>query len=154
MPDFNGFYRDEEFTPASNVHAGMAIALRGGRLAAPAILDADRKALPVLMRELRDLAARVRAGRMRGSELALPTITITSLVDEGVDLVVPAIYPPQVAIVGFGAIVERPWVVDGAVKPAPVVTVSLAADHRVTDGRAGARFLGLIRDALQSPQTL
>jgi pyruvate dehydrogenase E2 component (dihydrolipoamide acetyltransferase) len=154
MPDFNGFYRDEEFTPAPNVHAGMAVAMRGGRLAAPAILDADQKALPVLMRELRDLAGRVRAGRMRGSELALPTITVTSLAEEGVDLIVPAIYPPQVAIVGFGAIVERPWIVDGAVRPAPVVTVTLAADHRVTDGRAGARFLGLIRDALQSPEHL
>jgi pyruvate dehydrogenase E2 component (dihydrolipoamide acetyltransferase) len=154
LPDFNGFYRDEEFVRSPNVHVGMAIAMRGGRLAAPAILDADRKTVAVVMRELRDLATRVRAGRMRGSELALPTITVTSLAEEGVDLVVPAIYPPQVAIVGFGAIVERPWVVEGAVRPTPVLTISLAADHRVTDGRSGARFLALIGNSLQAPQTL
>jgi pyruvate dehydrogenase E2 component (dihydrolipoamide acetyltransferase) len=153
-PDFNGFYRNEEFSRAEDVNVGMAIAMRGGRLVAPAILNADRKTLPVLMGELRDLATRVRAGHMRGSELALPTITVTSLGEEGVDLIVPAIYPPQVAIVGFGSISVRPWVVNDAVQPTPLVTVSVAADHRVTDGRAGARFLAHIRDALNSPETL
>jgi pyruvate dehydrogenase E2 component (dihydrolipoamide acetyltransferase) len=91
---------------------------------------------------------------MRATELALSTITVTSLSEEGVDLVVPAIYPPQVAIVGFGSILERPWVIDGAVRPLPVITVTVAADHRVTDGRAGARFLAYIRDALQAPERL
>jgi pyruvate dehydrogenase E2 component (dihydrolipoamide acetyltransferase) len=154
MPEFNGFYVNEEFSPAADVNVGMAIAMRGGRLVAPAILNADQKTLPVVMAELRDLATRVRAGRMRSSELALPTITVTSLAEEGVDLIVPAIYPPQVAIVGFGAIVERPWVIEGDVRAAPLITVSLAADHRVTDGRAGARFITHIRDSLQTPETL
>ncbi len=154
MPEFNGFYRDDAFQPAASVHAGMAIAMRGGRLVAPAILDADRKPLPVIMSELRDLTIRVRSGHMRASELAMSTITITSLADEGVDLLVPAIYPPQVAIVGCGSIVERPWVVGGAVQPAPVMTITLAADHRVTDGRAGARFLRHVHDSLQSPEKL
>jgi pyruvate dehydrogenase E2 component (dihydrolipoamide acetyltransferase) len=154
MPDFNGFYKDDEFQPAANVHAGMAIAMRGGRLVAPALLDADRKALPVIMSELRDLTMRVRSGHMRGTELALPTITITSLAEEGVDLLVPAIYPPQVAIVGCGSIVERPWIVGGAVQPAPVMTITLAADHRVTDGRSGARFLRHVHDSLQTPEKL
>lgn len=154
LPEFNGFYKDDEFQPAAHVHAGMAIAMRGGRLVAPAILDADSKALSVIMSELRDLTTRVRSGHMRAAELALSTITITSLAEEGVDLIVPAIYPPQVAIVGCGSIVERPWVVAGVVQPAPVVSITLAADHRVTDGRAGARFLRHVHDSLQSPQTL
>jgi pyruvate dehydrogenase E2 component (dihydrolipoamide acetyltransferase) len=154
MPDFNGFYKDEEFQPAANVHAGMAIAMRGGRLVAPAILDADRKPLPVVMSELRDLTTRVRSGHMRGTELALSTITITSLAEEGVDLLVPVIHPPQVAIVGCGSIVERPWIVGGVVQPAPVMTITLAADHRVTDGRSGARFLRHVHDSLQSPEKL
>lgn len=154
MPEFNGFYKDDEFQPAANVHAGMAIAMRGGRLVAPAILDADRKPLPVIMSELRDLTIRVRSGHMRATELALSTITITSLAEEGVDLLVPAIYPPQVAIVGCGSIVERPWLVGGVVQPAPVMAITLAADHRVTDGRAGARFLRHVHDSLQSPETL
>jgi pyruvate dehydrogenase E2 component (dihydrolipoyllysine-residue acetyltransferase) len=154
MPEFNGFYKDEEFQPAADVHAGMAIAMRGGRLVAPAILDADRKPLPTIMSELRDLTIRVRSGHMRAAELALSTITITSLAEEGVDLLVPAIYPPQVAIVGCGSIVERPWLVGGLVQPAPVMTITLAADHRVTDGRAGARFLRHVHDSLQKPETL
>lgn len=154
MPEFNGFYKDDAFQPAANVHAGMAIAMRGGRLVAPAILDADRKPLPVIMGELRDLTIRVRSGHMRATELALSTITITSLAEEGVDLIVPAIYPPQVAIIGCGSIVERPWIVGGAVQPAPIVTITLAADHRVTDGRAGARFLRHVHDSLQKPETL
>jgi pyruvate dehydrogenase E2 component (dihydrolipoyllysine-residue acetyltransferase) len=154
MPEFNGFYKDDEFQPAADVHAGMAIAMRGGRLVAPAILNADSKALPVIMSELRDLTTRVRSGHMRAAELALSTITITSLAEEGVDLVVPAIYPPQVAIVGCGSIVERPWIVGGVVQPAPVAAITLAADHRVTDGRAGARFLRQVHDSLQSPETL
>jgi pyruvate dehydrogenase E2 component (dihydrolipoamide acetyltransferase) len=154
MPEFNGFYKDDEFQPAANVHAGMAIAMRGGRLVAPAILDADRKPLPVVMSELRDLTSRVRSGHMRGTELALSTITITSLAEEGVDLLVPVIYPPQVAIVGCGSIVERPWIVGGVVQPAPVMAITLAADHRVTDGRSGARFLRHVHDSLQSPEKL
>lgn len=154
FPDFNGFYEDEQFKSAAAVNVGMAIAMRGGRLVAPAILEADRKPLATVMSELRDLTTRVRSGHMRGSELALPSITVTSLADEGVDLIVPVIYPPQVAMVGFGSIVERPWLVDGEVRAAPVVTLSLAADHRVTDGRAGARFISTIRDYLQAPQTL
>lgn len=154
MSDFNGFYRDGEFSPAADVHVGMAIAMRGGRLVAPAILNADQKSLQVVMSELRDLTTRVRAGHMRATELALPTITLTSLAEEGMDLVVPAIYPPQVAIIGCGSILTRPWVIDGAVQPAPVITVTLAADHRVTDGRAGARFLAHVRDLLGAPERL
>jgi pyruvate dehydrogenase E2 component (dihydrolipoamide acetyltransferase) len=154
LPDFNGFYKDDVFEPAADVHVGMAIAMRGGRLVAPALLHADRKSLEAVMSELRDLTTRVRSGHMRATELSMPTITVTSLGEEGIDAVIPAIYPPQVAIVGIGSIVERPWVVDGVVKPAPVVTLSLAADHRVTDGRAGARFLGQLANLLQTPERL
>jgi pyruvate dehydrogenase E2 component (dihydrolipoamide acetyltransferase) len=154
LPDFNGYYKDEAFVPSSDVHVGMAIAMRGGRLVAPAILNGDQKALPAIMSELRDLATRVRAGHMRATELALSTITVTSLAEEGVGWMMPIIYPPQVAIVGFGSILERPWIVDGAVRAAPVITITLAADHRVTDGRAGARFLRHMHDALQAPEIL
>lgn len=154
MPEFNGFYRGDAFEPSSEVHVGMAIAMRGGRLVAPAILNADQKPLVTLMSELRDLATRVRAGHMRSSELSMPTITVTSLTEEGIDCLIPAIYPPQVAIVGVGSIVERPWVVEGEVRPQQVLSITVAADHRVTDGRAGARFLASIRDALQTPEQL
>jgi pyruvate dehydrogenase E2 component (dihydrolipoamide acetyltransferase) len=153
-PGFNGYYGKIGFEAAQSVHLGVAIALRGGGLVAPAIHEADQKTLPVLMRELQDLVMRVRAGHMRSSEISSATITVTSLGDEGVDVVYPIIHPPQVAIVGFGSVVERPWVIDGRIEPRPLVSVTLAADHRVTDGRLGAQFLARIRDLLTRPEDL
>jgi pyruvate dehydrogenase E2 component (dihydrolipoamide acetyltransferase) len=151
---FNGFYGAAGFEPSASVHVGMAIALRGGGLVAPAILDADRKPLPTIMRELQDLVGRVRSGHMRSSEIGTATLTITSLGDEGVDLLYPIIYPPQVAIVGFGSVLERPWVVDGRIEVRRVLNLTLAADHRVTDGRQGAQFLARVRDWLARPADL
>jgi pyruvate dehydrogenase E2 component (dihydrolipoamide acetyltransferase) len=106
------------------------------------------------MHELQDLVARVRAGHMRSSEISSATLTVTSLGDEGVDMLYPIIYPPQVAIVGFGSVLERPWIVDGRIEPRPILNLTLAADHRVTDGRQGAQFLARIRDWLLRPGDL
>ena len=121
---------------------------------APAIHDTDTLPLDEVMARLRDLVARVRAGRCRGSELSDPTITLTSLGDRGVDLVMPVIYPPQVAIVGLGTPRPRPWVVDGAVVPRPVIEASMAGDHRVSDGHRGGLLLATWTDMLQQPEAL
>lgn len=154
FPQFNGWYVNGQFQPAPSVHLGWAIALRGGGLVAPAIHHADTLPLPALMAALRDLVQRARAGGLRSSELSDPTVTVTSLGDRGADEVLGVIYPPQVAILGFGRIVERPWVMQGQVLPQPVVSVSLAADHRVSDGHLGGQLLAAIDNALQSPDTL
>ena len=151
---FNGRFGANGFEPSESVHVGVAIALRGGGLVAPAILHADQKPLAAIMRELEDLVGRVRRGHLRSSEIVSATLTVTSLGDEGADIVYPVIQPPQVAIVGFGSMRTRPWVVDGRIEPRPVIDASLAADHRVTDGRLGARFLARIRDALSLPESL
>ena len=82
------------------------------------------------------------------------TITVTSLGEQGVETVFGVIYPPQVALVGFGKVVERPWVTDGQVVPRPVVTASLSADHRVSDGHRGGLFLADLDRRLQEPQSL
>jgi pyruvate dehydrogenase E2 component (dihydrolipoamide acetyltransferase) len=152
---FNGFYRNDRFEPSQAVHVGVAIAIRGGGLAAPALRNADQLALDDLMPRLRDLVQRMRAGRIRSSEIADPTITVSSLGERGVEALYGIIYPPQVAIVGMGKTVVRPWVVDsGAIGPRSVVTLTLAADHRVSDGHAGALFLAEIGRLLQEPDTL
>lgn len=153
-PEFNGHYLNGAFAPASAVHAGVAINIRGGGLAAPAIHDVDRMPLPELMEKLKDLVARVRAGRFRGSELADPTITISSLGDRGVETLYGVIYPPQVAIVGFGTPATKAVVEDDHIVPRRVVSLSLAGDHRVSDGHRGALFLGTITDLLQRPEAL
>jgi pyruvate dehydrogenase E2 component (dihydrolipoamide acetyltransferase) len=154
FPAFNGFYRDGKYEPAPAVHVGMAIAIRGGGLAAPALHDADRLALDELMARMRDLVQRMRAGRIRSSEIADATITVSSLGERGVEALYGIIYPPQVAIVGFGKVVARPWLVDGAIGPRSIVAITLAADHRVSDGRAGALFLAEIGSQLQEPDKL
>jgi pyruvate dehydrogenase E2 component (dihydrolipoamide acetyltransferase) len=151
---FNGFYRDARFEPASAVHVGVAIAVRGGGLAAPALHDTDQLPLDTLMSRMRDLVQRTRAGRMRGSEMSDPTITVSSLGERGVDALYGIIYPPQVAIVGFGKADARPWVVDGVVMPRSVMTVTLSADHRASDGHAGALFLAEIGKLLREPEKL
>ena len=136
------------------VHVGVAVALRGGGLVAPAIMDTASRPLAALMNDFRDLVARARAGRLRASETSAPTIILTSLGEADVETVLPIIQPPQVAIVGAGAVVERPWVIDGKVAPRRVLTLSLGADHRVTDGRMGAHFLARIAALLAEPAQL
>ena len=151
---FNGRFRDGRFESSSTVHVGAAIAVRGGGLVAPALLDANQKDLPTLMRDFSALVTRVRVGHMRSGEFTAATITVTSLGADGVDILFPIINPPQVAIVGAGAIREQAWVQDGKCVVRPVLTLSLGADHRVTDGRLGARFLRAIAELLAHPELL
>lgn len=153
-PEFNGYWSEGRFMPSERINVGIAISLRQGGLVAPALLDADRKDLTTLMREFMDLVNRVRGGHMRSSEVAQPTVTVSSLGEQGVDSVYPVIYPPQVAIVGFGAVVERPWAVQGRVEVRRVLTATLAADHRVSDGHRGAMFLAHLRGLLEKPEGL
>jgi pyruvate dehydrogenase E2 component (dihydrolipoamide acetyltransferase) len=154
ISELNGFWIDGHFRPAEAVHLGVAVSLRGGGLVAPAIHDADHLTVTELMAALRDLVARTRAGRLRGSEMADPTITVSNLGEQGVESILGVIYPPQVALVGFGRIAERPWAIGGLIGVRPIVTVSLAGDHRATDGATGARYLQTIAQLLQRPEEL
>jgi len=154
-PEFNGFWREGAFVAGSGVHVGVAVSLREGGLVAPALHDADRLDIATLTRSLLDLVKRTRAGALRSSELADPTITVTNLGDQGVASVFGVIYPPQVALVGFGRIAPRPWVDEaGRLVAAPLLTATLAADHRASDGHRGALLLAAIRAALQEPESL
>lgn len=153
-PDLNGFFRDGAHQGSALVHVGVAIALREGGLVAPALHDVAAKPLDQLMRELADLVRRARAGSLRSSEMSAPTITVTNLGEQGVEAVHGVIYPPQVALVGFGRIGERAWASDGGLYVMPTTTASLAADHRVSDGHRGALFLAELRERLQHPNEL
>jgi pyruvate dehydrogenase E2 component (dihydrolipoamide acetyltransferase) len=144
-PDMNGHYMDNAFRPAASVHVGVAISLRQGGLIAPAIHEVEKLALPELMTKLADLVKRARAGSLRSSEMSDPTITVTNLGEGGVQTVFGIIYPPQVALVGFGSVSRE---------PSPTVVASLAADHRVSDGHRGALFLAEIARLLQEPEKL
>ncbi len=152
--DFNGYFEDGKFTPGDAVHLGMAINLRSGGLVAPALHDATEGELPALMARLKDLVTRVRQGRFRARELSDPTITLTSLGDRGVAGITGVIFPPQVAIVGIGTPTLQPAVIAGGVQPRRMAQITLAADHRVSDGHNGAKFLRAIIKNLQNPEQL
>jgi len=154
VPELNAVWRGSEPVRSEAVHVGVAISLRGGGLVAPALHDTAGTSLGDLMRGFRDLVQRARSGGLRSSELSDPTITVTSLGEQGVESAFGIIFPPQVAIVGFGKIVERPWVVDGQVVARPVVTATLSADHRVSDGHRGGLFLAAVDRLLQEPGRL
>ncbi len=154
VPELNGRFESTEFAPAGNINCGMAVAMRGGGLIAPAIMDAQDKGTDETMASMRDLVARTRAGRLRNSEVTQGTITISSLGENGVDTLFGVIYPPQVALVGFGSPRVVPVAHDGAVAARVCVMATLAADHRVSDGRRGATFLAEIDRLLQEPESL
>ena len=153
-PQLNGYWREDRLHVAEGIHVGFAIALRQGGLVTPAIHHADLKSMDELMEALRDLITRTRAGRLRSSELTDATITVTSLGDMGVEKVFGVIYPPQVALVGFGKIGEEVWVEQGMIGVRPIVHATLAGDHRATDGRTGAEFLDALAGFLHEPATL
>jgi pyruvate dehydrogenase E2 component (dihydrolipoamide acetyltransferase) len=154
FPELNGYYRGDRFEPVSAIHAGIAISLRGGGLIAPALLDANAKGLTQIMQEMTDLVRRARSYSLKSSELSNATVTITNLGEGGVESVFGVIYPPQVALVGFGAVSLRPYVDQNQISAIPAVTVSLCADHRVSDGHRGARFLAAVGALLQQPEKL
>ncbi|MFJ3974142.1 dihydrolipoamide acetyltransferase family protein [Streptomyces sp. NPDC090021] len=154
VPELNGHWKEDHFVPATGVRLGTAVALRGGGLVAPALADADRMPLGDVMATMKDLVLRARHGRLRASETADPTVTVTNLGDQGVESVLGVIYPPQVAMIGLGRVTDRPVAVDGMLAVHPAVTATLSADHRATDGATGARFLTALDRLLQHPEDL
>jgi len=154
VPELNSLWKDGAAIRSADIHVGAAISLRGGGLVAPALHHTDRQSLDDLMKNFRDLVQRARAGSLRSSELGDPTITVTNLGEEGPDSAFGIIYPPQVALVGFGRIAERPLVADSKVVARRALTATLSADHRVSDGHRGGLFLAAVNRKLQEPEKL
>jgi pyruvate dehydrogenase E2 component (dihydrolipoamide acetyltransferase) len=154
VPELNSTWLDGRAKPNSDINVGVAISLRGGGLVAPCLHNTDRQCVDDLMKNFLDLVKRARRGTLRSSELSDPTITVTSLGERGVETVFGIIYPPQVALVGFGKVVERPRCLDGQIVARPTVIATLSGDHRVTDGHRGALFLTAVDRLLQEPSKL
>lgn len=154
VPQINGFWTDEAMHIEEGIHVGFAISLRQGGLVIPAILNADMKSLDEIRSDFVDMVTRAREGHLRSREMSSATVTITSLGERGADKVYGVIYPPQVALIGFGKITDRPRAIDGSIGIRPVLSTVLAGDHRATDGHAGSRFLEKLNNQLQHPETL
>jgi pyruvate dehydrogenase E2 component (dihydrolipoamide acetyltransferase) len=154
VPELNGVWEEDGFRATDEVNLAFAVSLRGGGLIAPVLHGADRMPLDSVMGAMRDLVQRSRRGGLRGTEMEGATLTVTNLGDRGVDTVHGVIHPPQVALVGAGRIAERAVVVQGEVVARPSVVLTLAADHRATDGQTGSRMLARIGSLLQEPSEL
>ncbi|MDO9207793.1 MAG: dihydrolipoamide acetyltransferase family protein [Sulfuricurvum sp.] len=154
VPELNGFWENDAPNIKAEIHPGIAIALRKEGLITPALLNAETMNLDQTMHSLDELITRTRAGKLRNTEITRQTITITNLGDLGVESVYGVIYPPQVALVGLGRIMDAPWAEGDALCVRKVMQATLAGDHRATDGRTGAKFLEKLNDLLQHPQEL
>jgi pyruvate dehydrogenase E2 component (dihydrolipoamide acetyltransferase) len=154
VPELNGVWSGERAVNRDAIHVGVAISLRGGGLVAPAMHDTDKQSLSDLMANFRDLVKRARTGSLRSSEIADPTITVTSLGETGAEAVYGLIYPPQVALVGFGRLADRVVAVDDAIAVRPTIIATLTADHRVVDGHRASTFLAALERLLQEPAQL
>lgn len=138
----------------SEVNIGFAISLRQGGVVIPAIHNVDQQSLEQLMAILNELIPRAKSLKLRSSELADANITLTNIGEGSVEKVFGLIYPPQVALVGFGSITEQPWTENGGLLVRPILSVVLAADHRAIDGHLGSRFLTILKNKLQNPMEL
>jgi len=153
VPDLNAWW-DKELQLKKDIHVGFVVSLRTGGIIVPAIHDANMKTVDEIMNSLSDIITRARKLKLRSSELTDSTITITYLGEGSVETVFGIIYPPQVALIGFGGIVEEPWAENGMLDVRPVLTISLSADHRATDGNIGNRFLVALKNYLLKPESL
>lgn len=154
VPELNGFWKNDQLQMSTQINPGIAIALRKEGLITPAILGAEQMDLDATMQALGDLITRTRSGKLRNTEITQQTITLTNLGDLGVESVYGVIYPPQVALVGFGRIMDAPWAQGDMLCVRKVMQATLAGDHRATDGRTGGKFLDRLNQILQTPEEL
>jgi len=152
-PKFNAEFSDAGLTMHADINIDIGIALDEG-LIAPAILGCKGKTLGQIAREAKDLVARAKSGALRAEEYSAGTFTITNLGAYGVETLIGIINPPQAAILGVGSVMPQPAVRDGQVVVRELMKVALSADHRVTDGAEGARFIKEIQGLLENPVSL
>ena len=153
VPDLNAYW-ENGLQKKTDINIGFAVSLRTGGVMVPAIHNTEKMTLDELMTTLNDMIPRARAMKLRSSELSDSTVTMTSLGEGSTELVFGVIYPPQVALIGFGSITQQPWAEKEMLGVRPVLNVTLAADHRATDGATGGRLLTLINQYLQKPELL
>lgn len=153
VPDLNATW-ENGLQRKPDINIGFVVSLRAGGVVIPAIQHADKKSIDDIMTSLNDIIPRARSLKLRSSELSESTITVTNLGDDNVEVVYGVIYPPQVALVGFGSITDQPWVENGMIGIRPVLHITLSGDHRATDGATGSRFLTMVKNYLGNPGQL
>jgi pyruvate dehydrogenase E2 component (dihydrolipoamide acetyltransferase) len=153
-PRVNGAYRDGKFELYSRINVGVAVAAQDA-LVVPTVFDADKKSLGEISRSVRELATKVRDGKITPPELSGGTFTVSNLGMYGIDSFTAIINTPQAALLAVGALKKKPIVTeDGQVEARDMIAVNLVCDHRILYGADGAQFLGRVRELLEQPLAL
>jgi len=154
-PKFNAIMDDErnELVIKKNYNIGIATATEQG-LVVPVIKDADKKSIFELAKEIEDLSAKAREGKLKVEEVTGGTFSITNIGVLGGIFATPILNYPEVAILGVFKIKKKPWIVDGKIEIRDIITLTLSFDHRVIDGAEAAMFLNEIAKYLEKPYLL
>ncbi|WP_237218827.1 dihydrolipoamide acetyltransferase family protein, partial [Rothia nasimurium] len=152
-PQVNATWTDTEIQVKHFMNLGIAAATPRG-LMVPNIKEAHDMSLRELALALNDLTTRAREGKTQPAEMQNGTMTITNIGSLGIDTGTPIINPGEAAIIAFGTIKQKPWVVDGEVVPRWVTTLGGSFDHRVLDGDLSAKFLADVAAILEEPALL
>jgi pyruvate dehydrogenase E2 component (dihydrolipoamide acetyltransferase) len=151
-PELNARIDGDEVVIPAHVHLGFAAQTDHG-LVVPVVKDAHRLSTRELSAALAQRTADARSGHLALADLTGGTFTVNNYGVFGVDGSAAIINHPEVAILGMGRIIDRPWVVDGQVVPRKVTELTLAFDHRACDGGIAGGFLRYVADCVQSPLT-
>jgi pyruvate dehydrogenase E2 component (dihydrolipoamide acetyltransferase) len=152
-PTVNSSWTDTEIIVRNYVNLGVAAATPRG-LIVPNVKEAQSMSLLELAKALEELTTNARDGRTQPADMQEGTITVTNIGVFGVDTGTPILNPGEVGIVALGAIKQKPWVVEGEIRPAWVTTVGASFDHRVVDGDVASRFLADIASVIEEPALL
>lgn len=149
-PEINVSLEGNDILYHKEINIGMAVAVPGG-LVVPVLKNTDRKAFDEVAQETRKFIDRAAAGMLTGDEMTGGTFTVSNLGSRGINMFTPIINGGEAAILGVGAIQEKPVAVNGAVEIRPMMVLSLTADHRLIDGAVAADFLGEVKHILEKP---
>ncbi len=152
-PTVNSSWADTEITVHHYVNLGIAAATPRGLLV-PNLKDAQNQTLLELAQSLENLTITARDGKTSQADMSNGTITITNIGSFGMDTGTPILNPGEVAIVALGTIKQKPWVVDGEVRPRFVTTIGASFDHRVVDGDVASRFMADVASIIEEPALL
>ena len=152
-PKFNASYSDDGIRMNDNIDVGIAIAQEAG-LIVPAVMDCGGKSLREVSAASKDVISRANGGTLSAEEYTGGTFSISNMGMFDITSFVAIILPPQSAMLAVGSVTERPVVCDGKVTVASMMNATLSADHRVSDGAEGARFILEIKRLLENPLSL
>jgi pyruvate dehydrogenase E2 component (dihydrolipoamide acetyltransferase) len=150
VPDANATWTESGMLKHSHSDIGVAVAIKGG-LIAPLLRNAEAKSLSVISNEMRELAERARARRLKPEEYLGGASAVSNLGMHGIKDFTAVINPPQATILAIGAGEERPVVHSGKIEIATIMTVTLSCDHRVVDGALGAKLLAAFKALIEHP---